>query len=213
VAGDPLSGTINARYLYGAPMGSRPLAWRFAKSPGYGAPAAITERFGSDRWVFVGSTGEEEPLERGNIRSDETTLGKDGQTALTLETKRDAGVPYIYTLEGDVEDASRQHIANRSSLVVHPASFYVGVRRPSYFLQQKSGLQTEIVAVGLDGTAVSGVPVDVTLTQVQWTSVRRAEGNGFYTWDTARKLVPAGSWSVTTTSEPVPLKIDFENGG
>jgi uncharacterized protein YfaS (alpha-2-macroglobulin family) len=213
IAGDPLSGTINARYLYGAPMGARPLAWRFAKSPGYGAPAAITERFGSDRWVFVGSTGEEEPLERGNIRSEETTLGKDGQTALTLETKRDAGVPYIYTLEGDVEDASRQHIANRSTVVVHPAPFYVGVRRPSYFLQQKAGLQTEIAAVGLDGTAVSGVPVDVTLTQVQWTSVRRAEGNGFYTWDTERKLVPAGQWTVTTSAEPVPLDIDFNNGG
>ena len=36
------------------------------------------------------------------------------------------------------------------------------------------------------------MPVDVTLTQVQWTSVRRAEGNGFYTWDTERREVPAG---------------------
>ena len=31
------------------------------------------------------------------------------------------------------------------------------------------------------------MPVDVKLTQVQWNSVRRAEGNGFYTWDTERK--------------------------
>ena len=42
------------------------------------------------------------------------------------------------------------------------------------------------------------MPVDVKLTQIQWTSVRRAEGNGFYTWDTERKEVPAGSWTVTT---------------
>ena len=53
-----------------------------------------------------------------------------------------------------------------------------------------TGSTTEIVAVGLDGQAVAGVPVDVTLTQVQWNSVRRAEGNGFYTWDTERKEVP-----------------------
>ena len=213
VAGDRLDGTINARYLYGAPMGARPLAWKFTKSPGYGAPPAITERFGDDRWVFVGWSDEEEPLERGNIRSEEGTLGKDGQVSLALDTKRDAGVPYVYTLEGDVEDASRQHIANRASIVVHPAPFYVGVRRPSYFLEQASGLNTEIVAVGLGGTAVAGVPVDVTLTQVQWTSVRRAEGNGFYTWDTERKLVPAGKWTVTTGAAPVPLAIPFTSGG
>jgi uncharacterized protein YfaS (alpha-2-macroglobulin family) len=214
IAGDPLTGTVLARYLYGAPMGARPVSWKFAKSPGYGAPAAITERFGGDRWVFVGwGDSDEAPPETGSIRSDETTLGEDGRVALDLETKRDAGVPYIYSLEGDVEDASRQHIANRATIVVHPAPFYVGVRRPSYFLEQKAGLATEIVAVGLDGVPVGGVPVDVTLTQIQWTSVRRAEGNGFYTWDTERKLVPAGKWSVTTAAEPVALEIPFKQGG
>ena len=57
------------------------------------------------------------------------------------------------------------------------------------------------------------MPVDVTLTQVQWTSVRRAEGNGFYTWDTERKDIDAGKWTVTTAAEPVPLDIPFKNGG
>ena len=46
----------------------------------------------------------------------------------------------------------------------------------------------------------------VTLTQIQWTSVRRAEGNGFYTWDSERKEIEAGSWTVTTAAEPVPLE-------
>ena len=53
----------------------------------------------------------------------------------------------------------------------------------------------------------------VTLTQVQWLSVRRAEGNGFYTWDTERKEIPAGSWTVTTATDPVPLEIPIPNGG
>ena len=53
-----------------------------------------------------------------------------GELALDLPTKLDAGVPYVYTLEADVEDVSRQHIANRASVTVHPAPWYVGVRRP-----------------------------------------------------------------------------------
>ena len=111
----------------------------------------------------------------------------------------------MYVLEGDVEDVSRQHIANRASVTVHPAPWYIGVRRPSYFLEQKNGLKTEIVAVAIDGSVTAGVPVHVKLTQVQWQSVRRAEGNGFYTWDSERKEVPAGSWDVTTGADPIPL--------
>ena len=215
IAGDPLKGSIAARYLFGAPMGARPVTWKFARTPGYSAPSTITERFGEDRWVFVGYRDfDDAPPARGDIRSEEATLTKEGQLALQLETSRDAGIPYVYRLEADVEDVSRQHIANRASITVHPAPWYIGVRRPSsYFLEQKNGFKTEIVAVGLDGTPVAGVPVDVTLTQVQWTSVRRSEGGGFYTWDTERKLVPAGKWSVTTTANPVPLDIPFGNGG
>ena len=214
VAGDPLKGLINARYLFGAPMGARPVAWKFTRLHGGGAPPAITERFADDRWVFVGwSALDDDRPETGEIRSEDAELTADGRLALTLETKRDAGIPYQYRLEGDVEDASRQHIANRASLVVHPAPWYVGLRRPSYFLEQKSGLKTEVVAVGLDGRPVAGVPVDLTLTQIQWTSVRRAEGNGFYTWDTERKIIPAGTWSVTTGAAPVPLEIPFASGG
>lgn len=211
IAGDPLAGTVTARYLYGAAMGGRPVTWRYAKRPHYGAPDAIVERFGADRWVFVGSV--DGVGDRDDLRREEATLGTAGALALSLDTARDAGIPYVYSLEGDVEDVSRQHIANRASTVVHPAPWYVGLRRPDYFLQQKAGLATEIVAAGLDGAAVPGVPVTVTLTQVQWTSVRRAEGDGFYTWDTERKEVPAGSWTITTTEAPVPLTVPFASGG
>ena len=214
LAGDPLNGVVTGRYLFGAAMGAKPVTWRYSKTPGFGAPDVITDKYGAERWLFVGQTSRQgEYRGRADLRSDAGTLAATGTLPLTLDTEREAGIPYIYSLEGDVEDVSRQHIANRASLTVHPAPWYIGVRRPSYFLEQKAGLATEIVAIGLDGTPAAGVPVDVTLTQVQYTSVRRAEGNGFYTWDTQRREVAAGSWSVTTGAEPVPLAIPFASGG
>ena len=214
LAGDPLNGVVTARYLFGAPMGGKPVTWRYAKAPGNGAPDAVTEKFGDDRWIFVGQTSRAgEYLGRSDLRREEGVLTATGDLPLTLDTERTAGIPFVYSLEGDVEDVSRQHLANRASLTVHPAPWYIGVRRPSYFLEQKAGLATEIVAVGLEGTPTAGVPVEVTLTQVQYTSARRAEGNGFYTWDTERREVPAGSWSITTTAEPVALSIPFPSGG
>ena len=215
LAGDPLNGVVTARYLFGAPMGARPVSWVFTRSREFSAPSAVYETFPGDRWEFVGySERSERPYDNGGeVRRDEDTLTKTGELALTLTPQADAGVPYSYTLEGDVEDVSRQKIANRTSIVVHPASWYIGLRRPSYFVEQKNGLSTEIVSVSPTGQVVPGVVVDVKLTQIQWISVRRSEGNGFYTWDTERKEVPAGSWTVTTAAKPVPLNVPLANGG
>jgi hypothetical protein len=213
LAGDPLKGVVTARYLFGAPMGARPVAWSFTRSAVSSAPAAVYEKFSEDRWAFVGWNESRVDPRGGEVGRDEDTLAKTGDLALTLTPQEDAGVPYMYTLEGDVEDVSRQKIANRASFVVHPAPWYIGLRRPSYFIQQKTGLATEVIAVNPAGQVVPGVTVEVKLTQIQWISVRRSEGNGFYTWDSERKEVPAGSWTVTTTAEPVAVNAPLANGG
>jgi uncharacterized protein YfaS (alpha-2-macroglobulin family) len=212
MAGDDLTGVVSARYLFGAPMGARPLNWTYTRQPVGDAPATVREKFPDDRWVFVGWSERAYP-ESGEIARDSAQLTPAGSRELTLNTKRDAGVPYSYVLEGDVEDVSRQHIANRASVTVHPAPWYIGLKRPPYFVEQKSGLQSEIVSVSPRGDIVSGVPVTMTLTQVQWISVRRAEGNGFYTWDTERKEIVSGTWTVTTGAEPVPISIPLASGG
>jgi uncharacterized protein YfaS (alpha-2-macroglobulin family) len=212
IAGDPLNGVVTARYLFGASMGARPLNWTFTRTPVFGAPAAIVDKFPSERWTFVGLSDENRPY-RSPVAADQVELTPAGNLALTLDTDATAGRPYSYTLEGDVEDVSRQHIANRASLLVHPAPWYIGVKSIPYFVQQKNGLETELVAAGLDGRAVAGVGIDLTLTQIQWHSVRRAEGNGFYGWETERKEVPSGSWHVTSGSDPVAFAADLAAGG
>jgi uncharacterized protein YfaS (alpha-2-macroglobulin family) len=212
VAGDSVRGTVTAKYLFGASMGARPAKWRWTRAPVFDAPSAVHESFPSDRWVFVGYS-DQSVRDSEDVAARDASLNTSGTLTLDLSTRQDAGLPYTYTLEGDVEDVSRQHIANRSSVLVHPAPWYIGLKRPAYFVEQKQGLATEIVAVSPVGHAVAGVRVDVTLTQIQWTSVRRSEGNGFYTWDTERKELPAGSWSIQTASAPAPLSIPIPNGG
>ena len=213
LAGEPIKGVVTARYLFGAPMGARPVTWAFSRTPVRSAPAAVVDSFPDEQWVFVGWSERGDSAAAGEVSRDEATLAKTGDLPLTLTPQVDAGLPYLYSLEGDVEDVSRQHIANRASLLVHPAPWYIGLRRSSYFLQQKQGLNTEVVAVAPDGKVVPGVTVTVTLTQIQWNSVRRAEGNGFYAWDTERKEVPAGSWTITTGAAPVPVTATLPNGG
>src|SRR4029453_3002216 len=42
IAGDTLNGNVPARYLFGATMGQRPIAWSYSKTPAYGAPRTIS---------------------------------------------------------------------------------------------------------------------------------------------------------------------------
>jgi uncharacterized protein YfaS (alpha-2-macroglobulin family) len=211
-AGELVKAAVSAKYLFGAAMPTRPVTWTWTRSPGWAAPPAVYDALpDGDRWAFVGSV-EREP-DASAVMSREAKTSRTGELSLDLPTKLDAGVPYVYTLEADVEDVSRQHIANRASVTVHPADWYIGIRRPGYFLDQKAGLETELVSVSPTGQVIAGVPIEIKLTQVQWNSVRRAEGNGFYTWETEKKRVPAGSWTVTTGASPVPFEAKLATGG
>ena len=215
VAGDALKGVVNARYLFGAPMVKRPVQWTFTRAPLYAAPDAVTSTFPAEQWTFVGypEYDESAPRPKTDMGADKAQLTAAGHVSLPLQTDAKAGLPYSYTLEGDVEDVSRQHIANRASVVVHPAPWYIGIKNFPLFVQQRDGVKTALIAVGLDGKPVPGVALDVKLTQIQWQSVRRAEGNGFYTWESERKAVPAGEWHVTSATDPVALSIPVPAGG
>jgi len=211
LAGTTLKGAVTARYLFGAPMANRPVRWSFTRSPRWEAPAAVEEHFADARFVFVGDHAYEEVVQQ--VASDEAKLDAKGTLSLNLDTALEAGHPYVYTLEGEVEDLSRQTIAGRTSMFVHPAPWYIGVKAPGYFVDEQKGLETEIVAVSPEGKVVAGVQVDVSLHGVQWKSVRRAEGKRFYTWETRREEREAGSWTVTTADRPVPLKVPTTGGG
>ncbi|HKO01413.1 MAG TPA: MG2 domain-containing protein, partial [Thermoanaerobaculia bacterium] len=212
IAGTKIDGRISGRYLFGGAMSSRPVKWTYSKSPLYDVPRAITEHFSESQYTFLGYDSES-TREQVVISSKEQKLDAKGDLALKLETDVAAGWPWSYSLEGDVTDVSRQKIAGRNSVRIDPAPWYIGIKTPPYFSDAATGLDTAFVAAGLDGNAVAGVTVNVELHRIQWNSVRQAEGNGFYTWDTQRKEVPAGSWSVTTTAQPAPLHIPLNEGG
>jgi uncharacterized protein YfaS (alpha-2-macroglobulin family) len=136
-----------------------------------------------------------------------------GEFTIPVQTARTGGRPYTYVFEAEVEDVSRQRIAGRAQRLVHPAPWYVGVKKDSVLCGSEAGVQTALIAVTPEGVATPGVPITVVLKQIQWNSVRRAEGGGFYTWDTERKVIDIGSWTVTTGHEPAPLTVPLPSGG
>ena len=214
LAGAPLQASLAAKYLFGGLMAKRPAKWTLKREPTTSVPAAITDKFSQDQYAFgYYPERQYESPANANVAGATVALDAQGALQLTLPTDAKTDVAYEYTFEGDVEDISRQHIANRSSVILHPAPWYIGLKRPSSFVQSAKGASIEVLAAGLNGVTVPGVTVNVALMRVQYTSVRRAEGQGFYHWETERKEVPAGEWTITTTSAGLPLSMATPEGG
>lgn len=212
MAGVSLDASARARYLFGAAMPSRPVRWSVTRRPVFSAPQDVYERFPERRWIFVGyrdgNRREEVP-----VRSSDETLTPAGTFTTGVATEAAAGLPFSYTFEAEVEDVSRQRLAGRASALVHPAPWYLGIRQTNALVASGRPLATAIVAVTPSGVPVAGVPIDVTLNRVQWHSVRRAEGNGFYTWDSERRVTKVTSTRVTSALDPVAVSLDVPEGG
>ncbi len=214
MAGEPLKGVVTARYLFGAPMGARPVKWSFTRSPIRSAPAAVSDKFPDERWEFVGWSERGDGGVAGEVSRDEGTLAKTGDLAVVARPADRCGPAlHVHARRRRRRRIAAAHRQSREPAGAPRARGTSGFAARRTFFEQKSGLNTEVVAVAPDGQAVAGVTVTVTLTQIQWTSVRRAEGNGFYTWDSERKEIAAGSWTITTGAEPVPLGVTLPNGG
>jgi uncharacterized protein YfaS (alpha-2-macroglobulin family) len=127
-------------------------------------------------------------------------LGADGRATLAVPTEAKGDVAYSYVVSSDVEDVSGQHIADQSTLIVHPASLYVALSRPPMFVDVKSGATVAVVAVDLNGQAVPGVQVTVSLLREQWEA-----RPGKYGLDWNRREVPTGEWMVRTSGTDTPL--------
>lgn len=213
LAGTKLNGRITGRYLYGGVMSGKPVKWTYTKVAVDDVPRAIADRWGTFTFLDTEDWWREEEEGTVTISSNEATLDAKGELRLTLDTDLAAGKPYAYTLEGVVTDVTRQQIAGRATFRVDPAPFYIGVKAPPFFADAKKSIDTEIIAPAIDGLATPGVSVKVELKKIQWASVRQGEGDGFYAWESERKEVLAGEWTIETKTTPVPLQIPISEGG
>ncbi len=95
--------------------------------------------------------------------------GPDGSHYLHLDFDGPAvDLPTTVTAEAAVTDVNRQSWASRTDLLVHPARAYVGLRTDRPFVEQGTPLRVDAVVTDVDGTAVAGLPVEVTAGRLEW---------------------------------------------
>ncbi|MCA9494833.1 MAG: Ig-like domain-containing protein, partial [Myxococcales bacterium] len=207
VVGDPLSATLDARYLFGAEMSRGEVTWRAWTTESRFSPKGWDGwSFGSEpRWWW--DEPESSTTDLPNVSGPLAEQRTWSQT-LKPDTIRD---PVRLSVEAEVTDVDRQVIAGHDEIEVHPGSLYAGLHPKSMLPVAGQATSIEVVAVDLEGKAVSGAPVKVTLVKRTTDSVREKGLDGHWSWvntttdtEVAKTTLTSGgsaqSWSVTPTA-------------
>ncbi len=187
--GDPVQAQVLARYLFGAALSEANVRWTVARQTlDFRPPRHDGWEFGVRSWSW--DDGEPEPsgdvVATGTGKTD--ALG--GLAIAGVKAEASADRTWEYAVEAEVEDLSRQRVAERVQLVVHPASLYAGVKRPNGFATAGKPLELELVAV-----TPAGERREATVA----VEVRRRE------WKWIKKKGVGGHW--ITEAEPVEEKV------
>lgn len=214
LAGDTARVDIEARYLFGAPMGRAAVSWVARERPTSVWRLPGTEGF------YLGNSAiwwDDTQLDQSirTLASVQDTLDDEGHLAisLALPEPRD-GRPALTTIEATVTDINRQSAAASATVTTHPAAFYIGARPQgeTYFWRAGEPQAVGLIAVDPEGERVSGVSISGTAVRREWHRVRRQRGGRYET---------VGEWvsdtvatcSVTSGSEPSPCSFTPEEPG
>jgi len=133
--GERLSAELSASWLAGGGLSGAPFTWRLTREPARFVPGGSGGAWRN--WNF----GPELTGGRRFIGQGEGELDPGGRASISHYTSADGieGATYSYRLEASVQDAARQEIASSTSILVHPASFYIAARLDSGTLRSAAG--------------------------------------------------------------------------
>ena len=203
---------VHGDYLFGAPMGSAKVHWTVSRGRAWFSPP------GAEDLVVDDDAYQRDLPYKGprasSVQSGDGALDAHGTFAarvpLALEGQQNTET---VTLEAEVQDISRQTVANRASALVHPASFYVGLRRPKDWFSPKGGLDVGLVAVEPKGKRRVGVPVHVDLVRRTWSNVLESTGETSGHWDSHVVDAVVGSCDVVSAADVVTCAIPAAQPG
>ncbi|MBK7586369.1 MAG: hypothetical protein IPI67_40050 [Myxococcales bacterium] len=213
VRGDKARWDAHGDYLFGAPMAKAGVRYTISRSRTSFAPPG-TEEYSTDGGEFF---ADDEDADSGaaQLKTETGKLDAQGklrtELALTLPGQRG---PELVTLDAEVTDVSRQSIGGSTSAVVHPATFYVGLKQlDDYFVNAPGRVTTAVLAFSPKGEKLTGKAVNVELVRRKWTLARQDVGGGRFHSISKPIDTAMGSCSVVTASAPAACSIEVKEGG
>lgn len=196
-AGEEVDVTAEASYYSGSPLPNAEVDWTLVEGEGHYSPPGWSDyQFGRIRHWWYHQTEETYSKQEYSGRT-----GADGRHSLSIMLGK-SGQKYPLEIASlvQVTDINRQVWQSDSEQLVHPAAIYVGVKTERRFVAQGEPIESELIAVDLNGKVVSGRPIQVTVEQLEW---RESD------W----QVQATQQCQVTSSTEPVNCQFDTDDDG
>jgi uncharacterized protein YfaS (alpha-2-macroglobulin family) len=171
--------STDAAFLYGAPVANADVHYTLSYEPAtYWVPNADDYDTADD--AFRWSVDSESPSS-GSLAEGDAKLDAQGRWSLASALAPSGQVgPLNVRFETSVTDVSRKTISGSAMTLVHPAAFYLGVKRlEDWFVAAPSTVSPKIAAFSPSGSRVSGRSVALELIHRRWTSVKEQWDGGY----------------------------------
>lgn len=210
--GDTVQATIEGAYYFGAPMSGAPVTWR-AQTTDYFFNKITDDwySFGlDDSWCWNDCNRETKLLTEGK-----GTLDATGRLSIAVPVSiADHPVSQILSIEADITDPNHQVVSNRTSIPVHKADAYVGIKTEDFVVSPGKDARIAVLTVRPDGSPLPRSTVTLSLFARTWTTVKKKGVDGLYIYDNTPEDTFIRSSTVTTDEKgkaAAPIRI--ENGG
>ncbi|MEK6752073.1 MAG: alpha-2-macroglobulin family protein [Chloroflexota bacterium] len=164
---------VDAKYYAGGGLPNAEVNWQVVTSPAtYAPPNWPGFTFGTqkDWWFydFAYQAGGEAQIETFTGKTDASGthyLGLDfnpqGDPAKNPQ-------PYSVMAQSTVTDVNRQAWSSATTLLIHPADVYIGLRSESYFVERGTPLDVNFIVTDLDGNPIENRAVEITAGRLDW---------------------------------------------
>ncbi|HVQ36142.1 MAG TPA: Ig-like domain-containing protein, partial [Pyrinomonadaceae bacterium] len=158
--------TMTAAYYSGGPLAGTDVDWTVTSRPtNYTPPNRDDYTFGK----FYAWWRNDDQNEETNEESFKGRTDADGKHTLRMDFDGvDPARPSSVTAEARVQDVNRQTLAAMTTLLIHPADVYVGLKSARSFVQKGQPFDVATIVTDLDGKAVSGREVRLRLVRLEY---------------------------------------------
>jgi uncharacterized protein YfaS (alpha-2-macroglobulin family) len=202
--------SVSAKYFAGGPLPGAAVSWYVtAAETSYTPPNRDDYVFGT--WVpWWGYRGYYDDEENPRYKAPKTwqLAGKTDATGehvmhmdfLSLNPQ----MPMTVNASASVTDVNRQTWAAQSTVIVHPSTYYVGLKTKKPFVEKGQPFDIDVIGVDLDGKAVPGAKIEVKAARLDWQYKK-----GKY----KQLEVDPQTCEVTAAKDAVPCTFATKSGG
>jgi alpha-2-macroglobulin len=167
VVGDVVHATLRAEYYGGGGLGGAATRWHVTSRAGsFTPPSWQGWHFGRSAWRMGQASGSRQHELEG-------VTDASGEHRIRVELL-DADPPFtsLLSINGEVQDVSRQVGSGSVQVMVHPAAVHVGLRLARAWARPGDSVPLEVVVTDADGNTVAGRSVDVAMERLEWRWLR-----------------------------------------